>query len=248
MGLKRISGPMVVLAAWIMALAWLLNGDRYHLFLNPKFGFLIYISLGVSLAFLVSLLMSDRPVFPETGHLVRGMILLLPILFMGAAGDQTLGGFALSKRMMAPVQDAEPGGSVSPDGILPGEISGESARPVDSARHQIPEISMAELVRNWHLYNGRHVCVEGLFSPTIEGYDHLSAVFRYFVVCCMADALPVGVFMKRPGNPDLKDNDWVRITGRVVMNRLDGFDILFMETPAVEKADPPAKTSAYIFD
>jgi uncharacterized repeat protein (TIGR03943 family) len=206
----------------------------------------------VSLAFLVSLVMSDRPVFPETGHLVRGMILLLPILFMGAAEDQTLGSFALSKRKIAPIQDTGPGGSISTDAILPGRIPEEAsagpARAVDSARHPAPEISMVELVRNWPLYNGRHICVEGLFSDTVGEHDHLSAVFRYFVVCCMADALPVGVFMERPEHPDLKDNDWVRITGQVVMNRLDGFDILFMETAVVEKTDPPAKTSAYIFD
>jgi uncharacterized repeat protein (TIGR03943 family) len=237
---------VVVLAVWIMALAWLLHEDRYQLFLNPKFGFLIYISLGVSLAFLVSLLASDRPVFPETGHLVKGLILALPIVFMGAAGEQTLGSFALSKRMVSPVQKTGPSHSVPPDSILPGATPEESV--ADPAQQQIAEISMGDLVRNWHRYNGRYIRVEGLFSPTIEDYEHLSAVFRYFIVCCVADALPVGVFMERPGDLDLKANDWVRISGRVVMKQLDGYDIFFMETPAVEKTDPPSTTSAYIFE
>jgi putative membrane protein len=257
MGLKRISGPVVVMGAWIMALAWLVHDDQYQMFLNPKFGFLIYISLGVSLAFLVSLLASDRPVVPETGHLVKGLILMLPIVFMGAAGDQTLGSFALSKRMLSPVQDTGTGRSVPadpkvPETILPDAISTESVtdstRQADTVQPLTAEISMAELVRNWYRYNGRHIRVEGLFSKTIEGHDHLSAVFRYFITCCVADAMPVGVFLERPADPDLKDNDWLRVSGRVNMKQLDGYDIIFMEAPDVEKTDPPSKTSAYIFD
>lgn len=246
MGLKRISGPVVVLAAWIMALAWLLKDDRYHLFLNPKSGFLIFISLGVSLAFLVSLLMSDRPVFPETGHLVRGMILMLPILFMVAAEDQTLGSFALSKRMMAPVQDTGNRHSVSADTEVFETIRMESV--ADSTQQLTTELSMTELVRNWYRYNGRQIRVEGLYSGAIEGHDQLSAVFRYFITCCVADALPVGVFLEKPAGLDLKDNDWVRVTGRVHMKQLDGYDIMFMGAPSVEKADPPSTASAYIFD
>jgi putative membrane protein len=252
MVLTRISGPVVVLAAWIMALSWLLHDDRYQLFLNPKFGFLVYISLGVSLVFCISLLASRRPRFPETGHLVKGMILMLPILFMGAAGSHTLGSFALSKRMLTPLQNHDTRESVSPDSILGGpNASGPVADPAGPAggdRQQAEEISMAELVRNWPHYNGRHIRVEGLFSPAIEDHDHLSAVFRYFIVCCVADAMPVGVFLEKPQGSDLKENDWVRISGRVVLGQLEGYDIIFMETPAIEKTDPPSKTAAYIFD
>jgi putative membrane protein len=240
MAVKKISWPLVVLVFWIGALGWLVHDDQYQLFLAPGFGFLIYVSLGVCAVFCISLLVA-QPVLGKD-QLIKGMILLLPIVFMGTAGDNTLGSFALSKRPLAVVQKTSETGPVQrPDSQLTGEQGQDS----------IPEISLARLVRNWDQYNGRHIRVEGLFSKTIEGHDHLAAVFRYFITCCAADAMPVGVFLDRlldTEDTDFKDNDWVRISGRVIMKQLDGYDIIFMETPAIEKRQPPSKNAAYIFD
>ncbi|MCA1794928.1 MAG: TIGR03943 family protein [Desulfobacteraceae bacterium] len=240
MVVKRISGPLVVLVFWIGALAWLLLDDQYQLFLAPRFGFLIYISLGACAVFCISLL--AEPPGSGKDQLIKGMILLLPIVFMGAAGDSTLGSFALSKRSLTVAQkNSETGPVLGPVSEKGGEQDQDAIR----------EISLAHLVRNWDKYNGRHIRVEGLFSKTIEGHDQLAAVFRYFITCCAADAMPVGVFLDSlpdTGDTDLKDNDWVRISGRVVMKQLDGYDIIFMETPKIEKTDKPAKNAAYIFD
>ncbi len=238
MAVKRISGPLVVLVFWIGALGWLLYEDQYQLFLAPGFGFLIYISLGVCAVFCISLLAEP----PGSGKdpLIKGMILLLPIVFMGAAGDDTLGSFALSKRPVATMVHKE-----SDTRPVQG-LEAKTAR--EPGKDETQEISIAWLVRNWDRYNGRQIRVEGLFSKTIEGHDHLAAVFRYFITCCVADAMPVGVFLASPPDIDIADNEWVRITGRVIMKQLDGYDIIFMETPKIEKTDKPAKNAAYIFN
>ncbi|HKK99929.1 MAG TPA: TIGR03943 family protein [Desulfotignum sp.] len=238
MAVKRISGPLVVMVFWIGALAWLVHDDQYQLFLAPRFGFLIYISLGACAVFCISLL--AEPPGSGKDQLIKGMILLLPIVFMGAAGDNTLGSFALSKRPVATM--VQKGSDTSPAQGL----DVKTARDPDKDKTQ--EISIARLVRNWDRYNGRQIRVEGLFSKTIEGQDHLAAVFRYFITCCVADAMPVGVFLVSPADIDLADNDWVRITGRVIMKQLDGYDIIFMETPEIEKTEQPAKNAAYIYD
>lgn len=238
MAVKRISGPLVVLAAWFIALAWLLREDRYQLFLAPEFGFLIYISLVVCAVFCISLL-AEPPVSGKD-QLIKGMILILPIVFMGGAGDNTLGSFALSKRPVATMVQK------NSDTPLARDLDAKTLS--EPGKDDIQEISIARLVRNWDQYNGRHIRVEGLFSKTVEGHDHLAAVFRYFITCCVADAMPVGVFLASPEEMDLADNDWVRITGRVIMKQLDGYDIIFMETPGIEKTDQPAKNAAYIYD
>lgn len=96
-------------------------------------------------------------------------------------------------------------------------------------------------------YEGQHISLEGLFSRTVVGHDELSAVFRYLITCCAADAMPVGVFTDRQDIEGITDDTWVRITGRVSKTRLDGFDILMIQEAVIEKRDRPSKDAAYIF-
>jgi len=196
MAVKKISWPLVVLVFWIGALGWLVHDDQYQLFLAPGFGFLIYVSLGVCAVFCISLLVA-QPVLGKD-QLIKGMILLLPIVFMGTAGDNTLGSFALSKRPLAVVQKTSETGPVQrPDSQLTGEQGQDS----------IPEISLARLVRNWDQYNGRHIRVEGLFSKTIEGHDHLVFVFHpafgYFADAYGLQQIPVETMGRSPKGKEL---------------------------------------------
>lgn len=141
------------MAAWFIALAWLLREDRYQLFLAPGFGFLIYISLVVCAVFCISLL-AEPPVSGKD-QLIKGMILILPIVFMGAAGDNTLGSFALSKRPVATMVQK------NSDTPLVQDLDAKTLS--EPGKDDIQEISIARLVRNWDQYNGRHIRVEGLF-------------------------------------------------------------------------------------
>lgn len=235
-----ISLPFLVMAAWTAVLAWLLYDLNYQLFLSPKFGFLVYISMALCLLFALSLTTLGRNANTHKpgDQLIKGLILLLPVLFIFSAGENTLGNFALSKRAITPLrtntsQEAPP----LPEATTPGAETGE-----------FPLVSISQLVRNWDGYNGKSISVEGLFSETIMDHEELSAVFRYFINCCVADAMPVGVFMSRKEDAGLKNDDWVRISGSVRMDQLDGYDIIFMEVAAVEKRKKPSKNAAYIFE
>lgn len=101
---RLISLPFLVMTAWALTLAWLLGDMRFQLFLAPKFKVLIY--AGAALSLLFALGAADRPGGKQRDHIVKGLFLLLPILFIFSAGDSTLGNFALSKRGVSPVQTA----------------------------------------------------------------------------------------------------------------------------------------------
>ena len=45
----------------------------------------------------------------------------------------------------------------------------------------------------------------------------MAIVFRYFVTCCAADAQPIGLVIKKDNGLKIKNNDWVRITGVVMV-------------------------------
>lgn len=238
MARRLISFPFLVMLAWTVFLGWLLKDSQYQLFLAPKFGFLIYLSFFLSIAYLLSL--GVKKIENRTDHFLKGMILILPILFSVLAGESTLGHFALSKRIIAPVQT----GSTQPLEPEPPEASPTSG-PKENG---IPLVSISQLVRNWEAHNGKRISVEGLFSESVADHAELSAVFRYFITCCVADAMPVGVFLANPKEAGLKNDDWVRVSGTVRMDQLDGYDIILMEMESIEKRQMPSKNAAYLFD
>ncbi len=129
-----------------------------------------------------------------------------------------------------------------------GKAGGETTLAQNQNQDLNKVISISSLVRQFDQYDGKQVRIEGLYSDTIEGHDDLSAVFRYFVSCCTIDAQPVGVFMSRSPDAGFKNNDWVRISGRVKKTRMDGYEVIFMELDKMEAAVKPGKDAAYIRD
>ncbi|WDP91513.1 MAG: hypothetical protein HUN04_18135 [Desulfobacter sp.] len=225
------------MAAWAVTLGILIYDDNYQFFLAPKFEFLIVAGLVLSLIFAISLASTD--INKDGDHIIKGLTLILPILFICSAGDSTLGNFALSKRTIKPLE------TTASDMQASGPSA--SAKSPEVADHDIPLVSISNLIRKWENYDGRRIQVEGLFANTVSGNESLSAVFRYFITCCAADAMPVGVFMVGQGDAGIKDNDWVIAGGRVQHRKIDGYDVIFMEVEGLEKKKKPSKNAAYIF-
>ena len=226
-----MSMPLVVMVLWIIALGFLINGDQYTLFLKPEFGILIYISLLICSLFAASLLISKIKHHVQDA-MVKGMITLLPILFILSTGDNTLGGYALSKRTLVSPQKT--------DSRPPGPIRGNESETGD--------ISISRLTREWEKYKGSKVSIEGLFHEPMGNDKDMAIVFRYFVTCCAADALPVGVIIKKENIQQIKNNDWVRVTGVVREAKIDGFFVIFMDLEQIEKTSMPSKSAVYIYN
>ena len=247
MAVKRFL-PVVVLGLWFMTQGWLIRDNNFHLFIKPDFKWLIYTGMFISLILAAGLISGgiSRLAVQKQAWL-KGLILLLPIGFIFSAGDSTLGEYALSKRVMV-----LPGSSSSPFDPLdkaPEPFENDVFQLTDKEGNQLPApVSIATLVREFDRFNGAPVQVEGLFAETIDGHDELSAVFRFFITCCAADAQPVGVFIPRPDKYALKGNDWVRVSGKVAMRQMDGYDIIYMDLENIEALEKPDKHAAYIFN
>ncbi|WP_022665989.1 TIGR03943 family putative permease subunit [Desulfospira joergensenii] len=231
--------PPLVMAAWAGMFIFLLIGGRYQLFLKPEFGFLVIGGLVISGLFLFGILDRGIPGGRDTG--IKALFLLLPILFIFSAGESTLGSYALSKRTL-----------VAPDSGTPASVEPvsreEEPNPLKTPDTG-PELTpISQLIFNWDKYKGKSVVLEGLFSGNIEGAPDLAAVYRYFVSCCAADAMPVGVFLARPGEIDIEENQWVRVAGQVTLKQLDGYEMIFMTLENIEIREKPSKNAAYLYN
>lgn len=237
MARRLISLPFLTMAAWAVTLGVLIYDDNYQFFLAPKFGFLVAAGLVLSVIFAVSL--AGAGINKDGDHTIKGLALMLPILFICSSGDSTLGSFALSKRTITPLETAT---SNAPSPGMP-----DPAERPDVVGNEFSLVPISDLIRNWDRYEDRRIRVEGLFANTVSGNESLSAVFRYFISCCAADAMPVGVFMTGQGDSGIKDSEWVVAGGRVEYRKIDGYDVIYMEVESLEKRAKPTKNAAYIF-
>lgn len=235
---KLISLPFWIMTAWGLTLGWLCYDNNYQMFLAPKFDFLIYTSMVLSLLFALGI--TREKIKIGIDHSIKGMILLLPVLYIFSTGEQTLGNFALSKRTIKPMQTdsgQNPSSKISPVHLLE-----------DTAAQSPPLVPISKLMRNWDTYDGKRITVDGLFSETVVNQEGLSAIFRYFITCCAADAIPVGFFIPQQVNTKIKSDDWVRVMGKVHMVKMGEYDVISMELETIEKRDKPSKNAAYLFD
>ena len=237
MARRLISLHFFSMAAWAATLGYLIYDDNYQFFLAPKFGFLIAAGLVLSLIYAVSL--AGKGITKNADHTIKGLALILPILFIYSAGSSTLGNFALSKRTITPIEtkalETQP--SVPP-------LSAESPESADS---DLPLVSFSDLIRKWENYDGKRIRVEGLFANTVSGEDSFSVVFRYFISCCVADAMPVGVFIAGQKDSGIKDNDWVIAGGKVQYRKIEGYDVIFMTLENLGKKEKPSKNAVYVY-
>ncbi|MFH2057979.1 MAG: TIGR03943 family protein [Pseudomonadota bacterium] len=226
------SMPLAVMGAWIIAFGFLIYNNRYYLFLKPQFGILIYFSLFICSIFAVSFL------FSETKHhiqdsMIKGMITLLPIAFIFAAGDNTLGSYALSKRTMAAPQKTT-------------QMSAPEA--IKKKTSETLDMSISRLTQEWDTVKGSKVSIEGLFYEPVGKNKDMAIVFRYLITCCAADGRPMGLVIKKDNIQQIKNNDWVRVTGVVHEKKMDGSSVIFMELEHIEKTDMPSKSAAYFYN
>ncbi len=73
-------------------------------------------------------------------------------------------------------------------------------------------------------------------GSTVEKFS----LVRLLMVCCAADARPVGVWVQRPeGASGFQDMDWVRITGRPTFPVRDGRRTVVLEIDVIRPSEPP---------
>ncbi|WP_051409312.1 TIGR03943 family putative permease subunit [Syntrophorhabdus aromaticivorans] len=81
--------------------------------------------------------------------------------------------------------------------------------------------SLLDLNEFGRRYKGRHVVTEGMvaWDKTSRGRFYL---FRFVIVCCVADALPVAVLVEWPEEKRPAQNSWIRVEGIADRVTVDG--------------------------
>ena len=134
-------------------------------------------------------------------------MILLPVIYMGSlisgSAASGLNSFALQKRSLGL------GMSLGTD---------SSDAPIDTSK----SINLGTIARNLTRLNGTHIATEGRvwMDPSLPNGQMV--IFRFVVVCCAADAMPVQVVVTSPMASRFKDDQWVHVEGTLQLQSKDG--------------------------
>ncbi|MGA2231108.1 MAG: TIGR03943 family protein [Tepidisphaeraceae bacterium] len=221
----------LVLGVWALVLGSLLIFGRYTLFLRPQLWPLQLATLLILMFFLLAMII--RPAHAGSGRIrlaawVRGGMLLLPLLYMSnlvsGAATSGLNSFALQKRSL-------------------GFTSALDSTSADIDTSAIPGanelISLAYLSKHTSRLMGNHVVVEGRVfkDDTLPAGEF--TLFRFVVVCCAADAMPMQVAVKSSQISGLHNDDWVRVGGTLRSENRNGTQFIVIDADAVNSIPTP---------
>ena len=99
------------------------------------------------------------------------------------------------------------------------------------------------------LFANKTVEMIGQFMPVKDATDGKFQLVRMFMVCCAADARPVGVAVLPPaGKPGAKipeEMTWTKVTGTVSFPMENGRRVPIIHATSVAPTDPPSEAMLY---
>jgi len=227
--------PAIIYLTWLAAYYWLLEAGRYKAFLQPKLWPLLILALILLLSFIAALI----PQFSrKSGHILKferwlqAAILFMPVLFLWAIYGQSLGTHALSKRALDMDQ------TVSISGIGP-----QRSSPATGGK----TLSLLELIKNAEQFNGKHVATEGMVYRGAQSDRNRFRLFRFVIVCCAADALPLVIMVKSKIAEKFDNDDWVRIEGIFSFETVNSRQVSSIMADSVRPIPAPPPEKRYLF-
>jgi putative membrane protein len=241
--------PALVFLSWLCAYVWLMKGGRYAAYLNPKLWPFLVMAVTIALLFLISEIRRSRTRAHIRGGAemwLQAILLGLPLLFLWVIHGESLGAHTLTKRslslnMGAPAAgqstDADPAGSFSKDGAV------EAVTLLELKIDRRQELIGKRVSTDGIVYRGKERLRDFLLEELPAGSFIL---FRFRVICCAADAVPIGVLVSGD-NSDLKDNGWIRVTGQYVIREIGGDAVPCIKAEEVHEIPAPPPEQRYLF-
>jgi len=208
-----------ILASWLITLVFLVLGGGYRSFIRPSFVVFLWAAIAILLVFIISGITETAHRKVKFEDITRSGFLLLPLMALWLAYGKPLGSYAYTKKAIA-----------EQPAVV--EMAPSSPRPEASASNkQAPlEVTIFDLIDQPQEYQGKLIVTEGMAmrqktfrrdaNANLKALQPGSFIlFRFLIVCCVADSQPLGMIVESPKANRVADNEWYRITGRFSLNK-----------------------------
>jgi putative membrane protein len=238
---------IVTLMFWSGGLLFLLNGERFKYFLRPAFAIGLFAALLMCVVCIIALIKTathESGVSPVM-RLVRASVLILPLVYAVAAGKSVLDSQAFATRWTLPPskESAAPRTSAQASDI-PASSDDDDAELIEAYRKSGLTPSLYDLVQFGDRYAGKRVTTEGMAAWDKEKADRFY-LFRFVIVCCVADAQPAAVLVECSNRRRPAQNTWVRVEGQVEIVGAKGHEDLLIRHSSFVPIRPPKEPYLY---
>lgn len=238
----------LVFAIWTGFLIHLLVSQRYMAFLRPEFGLLLAVAHFVAMGFMLAAMI--RPTTTEMGlpAILRALVLLVPVLYSVAMPNTMLGNQAFKKRFVG--ANSEAISRQAPSGFFSQRAKNNSdstatTEELEGGQEEVPqERTILEIFLNPNFYKGHPVIITGMIlrdaqlKPYFDGRD--TAVYRFLVTCCAADALPLAIALDSDQADTYTNDQWVQVEGIFDLQRINGKTVPMLSKPKIKPVEAPA--------
>jgi uncharacterized repeat protein (TIGR03943 family) len=263
-----------VLTVWGVMLAFFYFSGRVASYLHPAFHFLTCMS-GIVLLLLAAgilFLPTEEEDCSEAGcstshgqqkpvrSLLSAFVLIVPLLVAAVVSPDQFGEAIVKNRGYIEEINDLPAYKPSVDPPLPAADSqgaagadypGESYLPRNEAgqikAQTVDLIYAAEEPTMRADFEGKAVELIGQFMP--ERGDNAKGdrfnLVRMFVMCCAADARPVGITVQTAKPQSVVEMSWVRVVGKAAFPVESGRRVPIVLAESVSPCDPPEETFIY---
>lgn len=236
-----------VFGAWMVALVYLLDSRRYMDFLRPEFGLLLVPAVFIAMSFMITAVAGNRTTDADVSTALRAAVLLLPLVYLIGAPDAKLGEQAFKNRFVGTGTIAsktrEPSGERFPWEEGQNE---DEASLIDTTRprsRSAGECFITDLYRRADRYDGRRVVFTGMIMRDGALKEHFggrdTAVYRFLITCCAADALPLAVAVDTDQTESFDKDQWVRVSGTFSLRRIGDKTFPLVIDAAIEPIEAP---------
>ncbi len=229
------------------------SGD-YTDFLNPKFGWLVLFAFILCGLFFLVLFLGgedkhEHSCCENTHHpkTIRIAILFLPLMFLLNIQSNRLGTFAFEKRAIGSIKR---GGRINVGDVYSGEVSKDASLTdelvVASVAARLPqEVTLLEVHKNFEKLIGKKIISNGIYIEKTPGLPEGTwVVFRFLMICCVADAQPFAVLVTGSIPEGIKNEDWIQIEGILEETKVEGQPAPVLKAERIFKIPEP--TNPYL--
>jgi putative membrane protein len=218
----------LALAAWTLLFLWLWMSGESVRYLGPRTQWVIpvgAIGLGLAAAGYLRATRGEGPSRLSAPELLGIAGLLVPIVAAAMLGGAQLGSLAASNKLNAR--------GVDPAALA--RLATRDARVIgflqlDAAGRD------ADLANELGIHAGTPVQLEGFVSSPPRSRGGRFELSRFYITCCVADAVPVSVFVTAPRGEQPRRDEWLDVTGALVRGNREWI----VRAAHVEHIDAPA--------
>jgi len=228
--------PAIIFIIWLNAYYWLLDNGRYKALIQPKLWPLLVIAIILLLAFSAAFI-SQFPLRTKASFQfepwVKAAILLVPVVYLWTIYGQSLGTDAFAKRLLQSGQSV-PLTTANLEKKASTALAGNA-------------ITLLDLVLYAENFNGKPVAIEGMVFRAATMGKNRFVLFRFFVACCAADALPFSIRVITANEADIKNDTWVRVEGLFKTETIHDKQVSSIIAASVQPIATPPPEKRYLF-